>query len=396
MINPILIAVLFCNLPPFADYRREWDGHANGLYWKSEVFTALPHRPLPKYKLLADRELKLKSIYRYNDELYRGGSRSNAQSPHRPMLCCEPDVGTPDLRFSVSGGCGQFSARTQGLYFPIEDLPLLEDTGLGKELFDIKYNPKRESSNQRIPFMFDTGPLLTPEHREWDLPQAEWRRRLMEDGWSPTRDTSGDMGHIRHEYVDMVRCDTLPINAFRLRLFQVLDGKLLISTEPVPLRFPQASLALGKKPAPIPERDLKSGKLPASFKGRFHAYAVGDLHYLLTAGGKLYKCVPAGKDGLEIIEVWSDPTRPLIGVVDCPDTKQAFAFGWGSKPGNTGRYWIEFGDKPMQTAYILKAKLKNDREDAFREVNECVNALQAMKAIKPAPKPEKVQKVKKE
>ena len=391
MINPILIAVLFCHLPPFADYRREWDGHANGVYWKNDVFVALPKRPLPKWKLRFG-----KSPVKYASDLFRTSPYCDERPFSSPIKYSVYGVIGADFRFSISGGFAQFYAGSQNLYFPIEDFPLLEITGLGKELFDLKYNPQRESSSQSIPFLSDTEPLLTPGHREWDLPQAEWRRRLMEDGWSPTRDTSRDMGHIRREYADRVRCDTLPIDAFRLRLFQVLDGRLLISTEPVPLRFPKESLALGKKPAPIPERDLKSGKLPAGFKGRFHAYAVGDRHYLLTAGGKLYKCAAKGEDGLEVTEVWSDPARPLIGVVDCPDTKQAFAFGWGSKPGDTGRYWVEFGDKPAPTAYILRAKLKGDREDAFREVNGCVAALQAMKAVRPALKPEGVRKVKKE
>ena len=40
--------------------------------------------------------------------------------------------------------------------------------------------------------------------------------------------------------------------------------------------------------------------------------------------------------------------------------------------------------------YELKAKLKNDREDAFREVNDCVRALKAAKALKPVPKTEPV------
>ena len=101
--------------------------------------------------------------------------------------------------------------------------------------------------------------------------------------------------------------------------------------EPVPYAFPKSPSTV--KPAPIPERNLQIGKLPASFKGRFHAYVVGDLHFLLTAGGRLYKCAPNGKDGLEITEVWSDPARPIIGVVDCPETKQAFAFGWAASPG---------------------------------------------------------------
>jgi len=60
----------------------------------------------------------------------------------------------------------------------------------------------------------------------------------------------------------------------------------------------------------------------------------------------------------------------------------------GAASRNTDRYWIEFGDKPAATAYKLKSKPKNNREDAFREVSDCAEALIAMKAIKPACNPE--------
>lgn len=386
MIPSILIVVGLCQLPPFADYHREWDGRANGVYWKEDVFVALPARPLPDCKLRFG-----KSPVKYGSNLFRNGPNSEEQSASAPIRHSYGFEGL-DFRFSISGEYAQFYSGTQGLHVPIEDLQRLENTGLGRELFELKYNPRRESFSQFIPFLTDSFRVLCPEHREWDLPEATFRQRLMEDGWAPTRDTTGDMLHVRYAYADMARWDSLPIDAFRLRLFQVLDGRLLVSTEPVALRFPEESLALGKKPAPIPPRELRSGKLPASFKGRFHAYVVGDLHYLLTAGGRLYKSAPKGKDGLEITEVWSDPARPLIGVVDVPETKQAFAFGWGSKPGNTDRYWIEFGDKPVETVYKLRVKLRNDREDAFREVSDCVGALKAMKAIKPVPKPTPAEK----
>ena len=390
MIPSIFIALAFCQLPPFVEYQREWDGHANGVYWKSELFVAVPDRPLPDWKLRLGE-----SIVKYSSCLFRSSPPSDGRISSPPIRF--PVYGTigPDLRFSgsafrfsISRDHAQFYAGIQNLYFPIEDFQLLEMTGLGKELFDLKYNPQREPSNQIIPFMTYSWDQLCPNHREWDLPEVTFRQRLMEAGWAPSQDKTGDMLFVREAYVKMVRWDSLPIDAFRLRLFQVLDERLFISTEPVALHHPNKSLALGKKPAPIPPRDLRSGKLPASFKGRFHAYVVGDLHYLLTAGGRLYKCDPKDKDGLEITEVWSDPAQPLIGIVDCPETKQAFAFGWGNKPGNTDRYWVEFGDKPAATAYKLKSKLKNNREDAFREVSDCVDALKAMKAIKPAPKPD--------
>jgi len=382
MIPSILIALAFFQLPSFAAYHREWDGHANGLYWKSDVYAAIPERPLPDWKLRLG-----KPVVQYDSTLFRSSPTSEERSSP-PFKYSGYGVIGSEFRFSISGQHAQFFAGTQGHYFPIEDFQLLENTGLGQELFDLKYNPQREPSSQSIPFMTYSWDQLCPNHREWDLPEVTFRQRLMEAGWAPSQDKTGDMLFVREAYVKMVRWDSLPINAFRLRLFQVLDEKLFISTEPVALHAPKQSLALGKKPAPIPERDLKSGKLPASFKGRFHAYVVGDLHYLLTAGGRLYKCDPKDKDGLEITEVWSDPAHPIIGIVDCPETKQAFAFGWGSKPGNTDRYWIEFGDKPAATAYKLKSKLKNNREDAFREVSDCVDALKAMKAIKPAPKPD--------
>ncbi len=378
MLAAFLAIACASGLPFITGYHREWDGHVNGLYWKSDTFASIPHRQLDNLTM------------KYGDEVYRSGIRHADSARERGVLFARPEGYWEKVRFAIAGEIGQFSGGSWIATFPVTDLPLLESTDWGHELFDLKFNPKHAYvSSQYTPFKADTSELFFPKHRPWDISKEDLRIRLLDQGLVFEPDIRPvDLFDLKFVFLATVVYDILPIDAKSLRFFHAIDGRMDISVEAVPYSSPGESLILGKKPPPIPERNLKSGKLPASFKGRFHAYVVGDLHYLLTAGGRLYKCAPKGKDGLEITEVWSDPARPIIGIVDVPETKQAFAFGWGSKPKNTDRYWIEFGDKPVETVYELKAKLKNDREDAFREVNDCVRALKAAKALKPVPKPE--------
>ena len=373
MLYPLFLLIAGLHtIPPLADYHREWNGYANGLYWKSDVYTAIPYWQLENLKM------------KYIATVYRSQSPRFDKSFAHAIACANPDLYALGMRFAISGEYGQFGGRSS-YCFPLADLPLLEDTGLGRELFDLKYNPKREPSNQCGPFKTDGRDLIFPKHRPWDLPEDTMHQRLLDYGRIFWVDKHTQTVDLKTAYMNLVQFDTLPIDALTLRLFAVLDGRLSVSVEAVPYQWPEHSIAIGRKPPPIPDRNLKTGNLPASFLGRFQAYAVGDIYYLLTAGGKLYKCGFKGKDGLDISEIWSDPAHPLIGVVDVPETKQVFGFGWGTKPKNNDRYWIEFVEKPAPTAYNFKQKLRNDREDAFREVTDCVRALKAMKAIKPIP-----------
>ncbi len=291
------------------------------------------------------------------------------------------------MRFAIVGEHCAVVEHQYHYYFATDDLPRLEPSGFGLENFNAKYNPERSATNQLVPFISGSEKLFFPDHRGADISDEQLLVKFPDEEDIDPANPQFHLRGLKQLYAIFATYDVHPLNASDLLLFHAYDGILWITVEPVPKMHAASFRKPGEKAPPVPARNTKSGKLPASFKGQFNAYVVGDLHFLLTASGRLYKCAAKGKFGLEITEVWSDPARPLIGVVDCPETKQAFAFGWGSKPKNTDRYWIEFGDKPVETVYALQGKLKNDREDAFREVNECVSALKAAKALKPVPKP---------
>ena len=239
MYPAFLLAAALTTIPPFAEYNREWDGYANGLYWKSDVYTAIPYRQLSNLRTV------------YGDTLYRSGIREKVSSPPKAIICATPYVVDKTFRFALSGEYGQLGGRSS-YYFPLADLPLLESTGLGRELFDLKYNPKREPSNQSGPFIIDGRELIFPKHRPWDLPEKSMRQRLLDYGrifWVYEHTHSVDL---RTAYMNLVQFDTLPIDALTLRLFSVLDDRLSISVEAVPYSWPEKSLATGGKAPPIP------------------------------------------------------------------------------------------------------------------------------------------------
>ncbi len=370
--SPIfLILAAGMTFPPLTEYSRLWHGRVNGVYWQQDVYAALPDEPFvgrePKYG---------QSWSRLGNVLYRGASRDGSRANLSPIVCGWTNSGSSRLRLSIFNDSALLD---HSQYFPIAFLPLMEPTGLGNALFKAKY-PEYAKQDHMWPIVHYIFPikLYFPEDRPWPALEPAVRLRVQEDPRYFYWEKDEYIGMVIDAYMSIVRFDMLPIDDKSLLLFSALDDTLSVSVEPVPGR--------DKPPKFVPPRALRTGKLPAGFRNHFHAYRVGDHYYLVTASGVLYKCALEGKAGLKITEVWSDPARPLIGIVDCPETKQAFAFGWGSKPGNTDRYWIEFGDKPQPTAYKLAHKLAKKREDAWWEVAGCVDALKAMKAVKPVPK----------
>jgi len=92
---------------------------------------------------------------------------------------------------------------------------------------------------------------------------------------------------------------------------------------------------------------------------------------LLAHTGKLYAVKKKDKETLEIVAVWEDKTRPLIGAIQDVTNRKVFVFGKDQKDGE--RFAFEFGLEPKVTKYKTEAKAG----DGFKEAQDCVRAVKA-------------------
>jgi hypothetical protein len=247
--------------------------------------------------------------------------------------------------------------------FELADVPLLEPTSFGYKLCDLRAGIIKDRPPPTDPFRakveeFATStwltaaraavarPLLFPEHRKPDVPISETGR---DDGDTPSE----------RAYWLTERHDVLIHGPRSVRLFHAYKDRLFVSVEPDYL----AEWYLDKEgdvrkdlPEP-PDRQLRTGKLPADFTEKFAAYTSEKRDYLVTPDGKAYMVVPKGKDGLEVSKLWDDPRRRIVGVVQ--DLANDAVYGWGFLTTSAApeRFYVRMAPKPVAVEYRLTVPL---------------------------------------
>jgi hypothetical protein len=256
------------------------------------------------------------------------------------------------------------AGRGPGIY-PLVEVPLLEYSEFG-ELF-------RQSRGYKnltwVTSKFSSGVgnrLLFPEHRPADA--AVKRPGVFGGGGEPDPEL---------EYIRTARYDVQIAGPKSVRLFHAHKGTLFVSVEPDYLNnwyFDDDGKVAKNLPKP-PERELRTGKLPADFTERFAAYTSGERDYLVTDSGKVYLCVPKGKAEVEVYAVWTDPKRRIVGVVQ--DQANGAVYGWGLVTDSAApeRFYVKFEPKPVAVAYKRTVPLWNRRGDAYLESYECARAF---------------------
>jgi hypothetical protein len=160
-----------------------------------------------------------------------------------------------------------------------------------------------------------------------------------------------------------------------LRLFHAYKDQLFVSIEPGYTVNSSAQDANEKKPTKPPERQLRTGKLPAEFTGFFAAYTAAKRDYLVTDSGTVYMAVPKGKIEVEVSAVWNDPKHKIVGVVR--DFANDAVYGWGIVTESTApeRFYVKFEPKPVAVPYKRTVQMWNDRDDAYLESYACARAF---------------------
>jgi hypothetical protein len=151
---------------------------------------------------------------------------------------------------------------------------------------------------------------------------ATYDRLLWLNHWNLNVLVSGD--EWKH-----VRYDVLIAGKKSVWLFHAYKDKLLVSVEPDYLNnwYWDGDKMMPKENLPKPpERQLRTGKLPAEFTEAFTAYTADGHSYLVTPNGKVYVVAPKGKAELEVSAVWTDPKRKIVGVVQ--DLANDAVYGW--------------------------------------------------------------------
>jgi len=161
-----------------------------------------------------------------------------------------------------------------------------------------------------------------------------------------------------------------------VRLFHAFEGKLFISIEP-DYRYSwylDVQSERTKSP-PIPDRKLRTGKLPPDFNDYFAAYHAGDRDYLVTQGGKVYMAVAKGMTEVEVTALWTDPKQMIAGIVQVTNTGAVYGFGPMGEDGSENRFYVKFEPKPVAKPYRLTVPLGNDSMNAYLEAYECARAF---------------------
>jgi hypothetical protein len=248
---------------------------------------------------------------------------------------------------------------------PLVDLQLLERSDFAQKLCRLRGHESRwdfvQAHCNRYPV-----PLLFPRHRKPDvqlpLPHDIGNR----GGW----------GIPEQPYTRAARYDLQIAGPSSVRLFHAHGDQLFVSIEFDYLnwtREQEQAVTFGRvKP---PERQLRTGKLPADFTERFAAYTSAKRDYLVTTNGKVYMAVPKGEKEVEVSAVWNDPTRKVFGVVQ--DQANDAVYGWGFVTDSAApeRFYVKLDPKPIAVTYKRSVPLGQNRADAYVESYECVRAF---------------------
>ena len=258
--------------------------------------------------------------------------------------------------------------------FPMAEVPLLEANEFGEELCKLRGYRSQSHLNDRS--SGDSQRLLFPIHRKHDVPAPPTRNELF---GNPTPEQV--QWQRESDFRQRARFDVQIAGARSLRLLFAHEDRLFVSVEYDYLRtwywdhFDKHGDEVKPLPKP-PDRQLRTGKLPADFTESFAAYTTGERDYFVTPTGKVYMAVAKGKTEVEVSAVWTDPKRPIAGVVQDHLTNDA-VYGWGFVTNNRApeRFYVKLEPKPVAVPYKRTVPLWGDRSDAYLESYECARAF---------------------
>jgi hypothetical protein len=368
MIEMVLAIVLGPVLTNFsvANY-----GQPSAALWKDQLFVAVTSRelfPNPYETFLLPPNQwgpGPGSPHQSAGFLYRGTFNTAARRVRDPIEHVNPcihDYPSTQAKLHIRDNRLLLFQGHTPYIFPMTELPLLERSELAFKLMELRgyrsYSAFIDGFRGRLVPLAEADEKAAP-------------RKLDEVG------TFNIIG--MEEYMRDARHDVQIAGPKSVRLVHAHKGRLFVSVEPDYLN----NWYLDKKgnvakdlPKP-PDRQLRTGKLPAEFTERFAAYTSAGRDYLVTINGKVYMSVAKGEAEVEVTSVWSDPKRKIVGVVQ--DQENEAVYGWGFVTDNTApeRFYVKLDPKPVAKPYKLTVPLWDDRSDAYLESYECARAFRS-------------------
>jgi hypothetical protein len=354
----VMVASAWCS---WANY-----GQPSAALWKDQLFVAVTARTdfrNPYEKILPpEQAIPGPGVpFRTAGFLYRGTFTPTARRVRDPIEHDNPcNHGYPSTQAKLHLRDDRVLLFQGGDYyiFPMTELPLLERSELAFKLMELRGYPDYTAFIDR--FSGGLIPLPVAEIRDEDLPQPPGSNII---GWKA--------------YMRGARHDVQIEGPKSVRLVHAHKGKLFVSVEPDYLNnwYLDKKGNVAKNVPQPPDRQLRTGKLPAEFTERFAAYTSGGRDFLVTISGKVYMSVAKGKAEVEVTSVWNDPKRKIVGVVQ--DQENDAVYGWGFVTDNTSpeRFYVKLDPKPVAKPYKLTVPLRGDRSDAYLESYECARAF---------------------
>jgi hypothetical protein len=338
---------------------RAWCGKPSASLWKDQLFVATNG-----HLMVA------------GGTLFRGTFSPYQERVHSPVKCrsfCNSQL-TSLAKMEIRDDRVLLNAAGEGhSILPVTDTPALEDSDFGKAICRARGFPTQSA----LVAHFGAGNyrLLFPDHRKPDVPPPVIPVPGLASG-SPEADFQFRASH----YASAARNDVQIAGPKSVRFFHAYKDTLFVSVEPDYLNawYRDKFGNVVENPPPPPDRELRTGRLPADFTEYFAAYRSAGRDYLVTPNGKVYVATAKGKAEVEVAVVWADSERKIAGVVQDPANDAVY--GWGVAEGGTsptGRFYVKFAPKPVAVPYKLTAPSWNDSSDAYLESYECARAFRA-------------------
>ncbi len=331
-------------------------GQPSAVLWKSQLFVAINERSyspgaLYRGELRSDRGIDKPAEY---------ANPIMARFADQPQLEIRDDrvlLATPGKGFHI---------------FPLADVPGLEESEFGERF-------RRLRGYRSLSHMFrasiggDGGhQLLFPSHRAPDVPALH-----VEVAGELARTPESIRGWQKKLYAQEARFSVELVGPKSVRVFHAYKDQLFVSVELDYLAnwYLDDEGRVSKDLPKPPERELRTGNLPADFTEYFCVYRAAGCNYFVTPNGKVYMAVPKGKAEVDVSAVWTDPNRPIAGVVQ--DLASDAIYGWGFVTNNRApeRFYVKMEPKPVAVPYKRTVPLWSDRSDAYLESYECARAF---------------------
>ena len=242
-------------------------GQPSGALWADQLFVATSGNVLPGSKC---------------GSVYRGTLRRDEHMPRSPIeywdhSAVAPLVRCPQTKLEVrENRVLWYTAGGEPLIMPFTELPCLEANNFGDELCRLRHgfpHPRWLISK----YTGSVDLMLFPEHRKPDVPEPP----IPVDP-NTAQSAAATRTKRQLDYRYRARTDLQIAGPKSVRLFHAYASFIYISVEPDYLdewRLDPKTKQLAKNLPPPPNRQLRTGKLPADFTERFAAYTSAKRDY---------------------------------------------------------------------------------------------------------------------